>query len=134
MRRVPLDVAGRDVLELGCGTGKNTAWLAKRARTVIGLDFSPGMLAKAQQRVRAPHVRLVRHDVRRPWSVPDASVDAVVGHLVLEHVAKLAPIYAEAMRVLRRGGRLLLCELHPSASGEAARPASRAPRRVGPSA
>jgi ubiquinone/menaquinone biosynthesis C-methylase UbiE len=113
VRRAPLDVDGRDLLELGCGTGKNTAWLAERARSVIALDFSPGMLARARQRVGSEHVRFVRHDVREPWPVPAAAVDVVVGNLVLEHVEDLSPIYAEAARVLRPGGRLLLCELHP---------------------
>jgi len=117
LRRAPLGVDGRDVLELGCGTGKNTAWLAERARSVVGLDFSPGMLARARERVEAAgtagRVRLVRHDVREPWPAPDASADVVVGNLVLEHVRELAPVYGEAARVLRPGGRLLLCELHP---------------------
>jgi malonyl-CoA O-methyltransferase len=113
VRRVPLTVAGRDVLELGCGTGKNTAWLAERAKTVVGLDFSPGMLARARERVGATHVRFVQHDVREPWPVPDVTADVIVGNLVLEHVGDLAPIYAEAVRALRPGGQLLLCELHP---------------------
>jgi malonyl-CoA O-methyltransferase len=106
-------VAGREVLELGCGTGKNTAWLAERAASVTALDFSEGMLARARTRVAAPHVRFVRHDVREPWPLPDARVDVVVGNLVLEHVEALGPVFAEAARVLRPGGRLFLCELHP---------------------
>ena len=116
VRAAPLGVEGADVLELGCGTGKNTVWLAERARTVLGLDLSAGMLARARQRLTdadARRVQLVRHDVREPWPLPDAAVDVVVGTLVLEHVEALAPVYAEAARVLRPGGRLLLCELHP---------------------
>jgi malonyl-CoA O-methyltransferase len=113
LRCAPLRFEGADVLELGCGTGKNTAWLAERSRSVLALDFSDGMLARARERVHAPHVRFARHDVREPWPSADASADVVVGNLVLEHVADLAPIYAEAARVLRPGGRLFLCELHP---------------------
>jgi malonyl-CoA O-methyltransferase len=117
VRAAPLGVAGRDVLELGCGTGKNTVWLAARARTVVGLDFSAGMLAQARRRLdaagEAAPVRLVRHDVREPWPVADGAVDLVIGNLVLEHVERLPPIFAEGYRVLRPGGRLFLCELHP---------------------
>jgi malonyl-CoA O-methyltransferase len=117
LRRAPLDLDGRDVVELGCGTGKNTVWLAERARTVLALDFSDGMLARARERLAAQagaaSVRFVRHDVREPWPATLASVDVVVGNLVLEHVEALAPVYAEAARVLRPGGQLLLCELHP---------------------
>jgi ubiquinone/menaquinone biosynthesis C-methylase UbiE len=112
-RNVALTVAGRDVLELGCGTGKNTAWLGRRARTVIALDFSAAMLAKARKRVRASRVRFARHDINRPWPLRGSSVDAVMGNLVLEHIRKLGPIYREARRVLRPGGQLFLCELHP---------------------
>jgi malonyl-CoA O-methyltransferase len=116
VRRAPLALDGRDVLELGCGTGKNTTYLAARARTVLALDFSDGMLARARDRVAgagAAHVRFARHDVREPWPVADAAVDAVVGNLVLEHVERLEPLFAEAARVLRPGGQLWLCELHP---------------------
>ena len=113
VRRAPLSFAGRDVLELGCGTGKNTEWLAERARSVVALDFSEPMLRRARERVGAVHVRFLQHDVREPWPVPDASVDVVVGNLVLEHVEDLAPVYAEAARVLRQGGQLFVCELHP---------------------
>jgi ubiquinone/menaquinone biosynthesis C-methylase UbiE len=113
LRRASIAISGSDVLELGCGTGKNTIWLAERARSVIGLDLSEGMLARAGARVPAPHVRFVQHDVRASWPVPDASMDVVVGNLVLEHVPELAPVYAQASRVLRPGGQLWLCELHP---------------------
>jgi ubiquinone/menaquinone biosynthesis C-methylase UbiE len=114
LRQAPLGVDGADVLELGCGTGKNTVWLAEHARSVVALDFSGGMLARANERIgAAPHVRFVEQDLRTRWTIPDESVDAVIGNLVLEHVAELAPVYAEAARVLRRGGRLWLCELHP---------------------
>ena len=41
------------------------------------------------------------------------SIDVVVGNLVLEHVRDLAPVFAEAARVLRAGGQFFCCELHP---------------------
>jgi ubiquinone/menaquinone biosynthesis C-methylase UbiE len=113
VRRAPLRIAGRDVLELGCGTGKNTVWLAADARQVHALDFSAGMLAEARRRIPAEKVRFVEHDIRTAWPLAAGSVDVVVGNLVLEHVRDLAPIHAEAARVLRPGGQLFLCELHP---------------------
>ena len=113
VRHAPLAVDGRDVLELGCGTGKNTGWLAATARLVHAMDFSAGMLAVARRRVEAPNVRFVEHDIRRPWPLPDGAVDVVVGNLVLEHVEDLSAVFAESARVLRPGGRLFLCELHP---------------------
>lgn len=113
LRTVGIRVGGRDVLELGCGTGKNTAWLAEGARSVVALDFSAGMLARARNRVPAAHVRFAHHDIRHPWPLADGSVDLVAGNLVLEHIEDLAAIYREAARVLRSPGELLFCELHP---------------------
>jgi malonyl-CoA O-methyltransferase len=113
VRQSPLHLAGLRVLELGCGTGKNSQWLAGQARELVALDFSPGMLDVARRRVRAAHVRFVEHDITRPWPVETASCDVVVGNLVLEHVRDLGPIYAEAARALRPGGQLYFCELHP---------------------
>lgn len=113
VRAAPLRLVGQRVLEIGCGTGKNSAWLASQALEVIALDFSAGMLAVARELVSASHVRFVEHDIRAPWPLDDAAVDLVVGNLVLEHVQHLAPVYAEAARVLRSGGQLFLCELHP---------------------
>jgi ubiquinone/menaquinone biosynthesis C-methylase UbiE len=113
VRQSPLHLNGARVLELGCGTGKNSQWLAMQARELVALDFSPGMLDVARRRVRAAHVRFVERDITHAWPVEAASVDVVVGNLVLEHVRDLGPIYAEAARVLRPGGELFLCELHP---------------------
>lgn len=113
VRNAPLRIEGRRVLEIGCGTGKNTAWLAEHAAHVTAMDFSEGMLARARERVAGRGVTFVRHDVREPWPLDDASADVVIGNLVLEHVADLAPVYAEAARVLTPGGELFFCELHP---------------------
>ena len=108
-----LDIAGRSALEIGCGTGKNTEWLARHAAGVVAIDFSAGMLKVAAERVQQTHVRFVQHDVRERWPVADRSIDVIVGNLVLEHVEDLGHIYAEAARVLRAGGQLYFCELHP---------------------
>jgi ubiquinone/menaquinone biosynthesis C-methylase UbiE len=113
LRQVPLQLAGARVLEVGCGTGKNSAWLVSQVRELIALDFSPGMLDVARRRVRSDAARFVEHDITRPWPMDSGSVDVVVGNLVLEHVRELGPVFAEAARVLRAGGQLFFCELHP---------------------
>ena len=113
MRRAPLVLENRDVLELGCGTGKNTVFLAEHAKSVLAMDFSEGMIARAHQRLATSNVRFILHDVRELWPVETASVDVVVANLILEHVHDLAPVYFEAARVLRPAGQLFVCELHP---------------------
>jgi ubiquinone/menaquinone biosynthesis C-methylase UbiE len=112
VRRFAPDPNGLEVLELGCGTGKNTVWLAERARRVTAMDFSAGMLEVARTRVPSA-VQLLQHDVRHPWPLAAASVDVVIGDLVLEHVEAVDFVFAEAARVMRPGGRVFFCELHP---------------------
>jgi ubiquinone/menaquinone biosynthesis C-methylase UbiE len=113
LRQAGLRLQGRDVLEIGCGTGKNTEWLARESRSVVAMDFSEGMLAQARARVSAPNVRFVAHDVRDAWPISATSVDVVTCNLVLEHVRALPQIFDEAVRVLRDGGQLFISELHP---------------------
>jgi ubiquinone/menaquinone biosynthesis C-methylase UbiE len=113
LRGARLDVNGREVLEIGCGTGTRTRWLAEHGAGVLALDFSTEMLRRARSRVRSPRVRFLQHDVRCAWPLAAGSVDLVIGALVLEHVADLEPIFAESVRVLRPAGELFVCELHP---------------------
>jgi ubiquinone/menaquinone biosynthesis C-methylase UbiE len=135
LRRQALNLGGTDVLEVGSGTGKNTVWLAARARSVVGLDFSEHMLARARARTLPAHVRFVRHDLRAAWPLPDAAVDVVVADLVLEHVEHLQHFFSEARRVLRSRGQLFNCELHPfrqliGGQAEFTAPGSSTPRKV----
>lgn len=113
LRQVNLDLDGRKVVEVGCGTGRNTTWLAESAAEIVGLDFSEEMLAQARSRVNDPRVRFVQHDARMTWPLANASADVVIAMLILEHVENLAPVFAEAARVLSSGGQFFLCELHP---------------------
>lgn len=103
----------RAILELGCGTGKNTQLLAQLGERVLALDFSAGMIARAREKVRAAHVRFASADITQPWPCESGAFDLVVCNLVLEHVADLGLILGEAARVLEDGGQVLLCELHP---------------------
>lgn len=103
----------KSVLEIGCGTGKNTALLAEIAETVWAFDFSVGMLEKARQKVPAGNVSFVVTDLTREWPCKQRTVDLIACNLVLEHVRDLSFIFAEAFRVLVKGGRFFVCELHP---------------------
>ena len=102
-----------DVLEIGCGTGLNTQWLAARAGRVVAVDFSDAMLEKARRRLEEADVSLRALDVTEPWPFDGRQFDCVVSTLVLEHVERLGPVFREARRVLRSGGRFYLSELHP---------------------
>jgi ubiquinone/menaquinone biosynthesis C-methylase UbiE len=107
------DLRPRSVLELGCGTGKNTLFLARIGGQVRALDFSAGMLAQARAKQPGTNVSFSLADLTRTWPCDDASADLIVANLVLEHIADLGFIFAEAARCLEPGGRMFLSELHP---------------------
>jgi len=113
LRRADLPLAGARVFEAGCGTGLNTEFLAGQGAQVVAMDFSGAMLEKARARVGQSSVRFEVGDVTHPWPAEDESCDLVVITLVLEHVEDLAPVFAQARRVLRKGGLLYIAELHP---------------------
>lgn len=101
------------ILELGCGTGKNTQWLLHKAKSIIALDFSEQMLAIAQQKISSPKVHFQTADITQSWSVADQSIDFICCNLVLEHVQNLFPFFEQAADKLKNKGMILISELHP---------------------
>lgn len=101
------------ILELGCGTGKNTPFYASIGNSVCALDFSEGMIAQARAKLQSGNVRFAIADFTQPWPCANGSFDLVVCNLVLEHIADLSFIFSEAYRVLKAGGHFFNCELHP---------------------
>jgi malonyl-CoA O-methyltransferase len=102
------------VLELGCGTGKNTGLLSEVAGSVHAFDFSEGMLSQARARVSAANVVFQRQDLSNtPWPVETASANLATFNLVLEHLESLEPLFVEVARCLVPGGLLHVSELHP---------------------
>jgi len=112
------DVRGQRIVDIGCGTGRHTARLALAGAHVLGLDQSPGMLARARQKVVAggvtERVVLIEHDVRRGLPLADGSVDLALCCLVLDHIADLVGFFREMRRVVKPGGPLVLSSMHPA--------------------
>jgi SAM-dependent methyltransferase len=109
------DVAGLDVVDVGCGTGRHAVRLAARGANVVGVDFSDGMLARAKEKEGAGGVRWVVSDVTRPpLPLPDHSFDRVVCALVVDHVAALREFFGELGRLCREDGRIVVTVMHPA--------------------
>lgn len=107
------DLQCKSILEVGCGTGKNTALLAQIGDRVHALDFSEGMLKRAKEKLVSDNVIFLVADITKQWPCADESADLVVCNLVLEHIEDLSFVFSEAFRSLIEGGRFFICELHP---------------------
>jgi ubiquinone/menaquinone biosynthesis C-methylase UbiE len=114
LRDVLSNIQGTDIIEVGCGTGYNTRWLANYANSVRAIDISPGMLVQARRNVSSQSVQFLQHDITRAWPLEDQSADYVLAVLVMEHIEQLELVFKEAVRTLRPGGTFLMIELHPA--------------------
>ena len=121
MRDLWGNVAGRRVLDLGCGTGRHTLALAAAGARVTALDQSPEMMALARPKLQGYAVEWETHALPGPLPFADDTFDLVVMGLVAEHVADLDSLLSEASRVVRPGGRCLLSALHRDRTGEGQR-------------
>jgi malonyl-CoA O-methyltransferase len=108
------DVRNLSVLDLGCGTGRHSLWLAEAGATVTAVDFSEGMLAEARRKPGAETIRFMIHDLHQPLPFQSNSFDVVVSGLVLEHLHDLGNFFAEIRRVLKPGGRAVVSAMHPA--------------------
>ena len=102
-----------NVLEIGCGTGKNTEWLVTRANRLVGLDFSKNMLALALEKIKSDKVDFIDANINHEWPVNDNSFDLATVNLTLEHIENLDHIFWSLYRKLNAGGKCFVCELHP---------------------
>lgn len=110
------------VLELGCGTGKNTLFLLGKANHIIGIDFSQEMMNKAKEKVdkflksstnKEKKVQFQKADLTKEWNVPGGFADLITCSLTLEHIQNLNFIFNQANKKLRTNGLFFICELHP---------------------
>ena len=102
-----------NVLELGCGSGKNTEWLITRANKLVGLDFSKGMLDIARNKIISPKAIFIETDLNEKWRISNNSFDIATVNLTLEHIEILDHIFSSLFMKLTRGGKCFVCEIHP---------------------
>ncbi|GAA1727243.1 demethylmenaquinone methyltransferase [Microcella frigidaquae] len=98
---------GERVLDIAAGTGTSSAALAKSGAEVIALDFSPGMVEEGRK--RHPDLMFVQGDAEKlPFA--DGEFDAVTISFGLRNVQHPQVALAEMHRVLKPGGRVVICE------------------------
>jgi len=103
----------RSILELGCGTSKNTVFLSEIGERVTAVDFSARMLRQSKEKVKSNHVAFCLADLSRPLPFEAGSADLITCNLVLEHIENLSPVFSEGSRALVERGFLFVNELHP---------------------
>jgi len=101
------------VLELGCGSGKNTEWLITKADKLVGLDFSKNMLNLARGKITSKKVTFINTNINEKWPISDDSFDLATINLTLEHIEKLDHVFNSLSMKLVQGGKCFVCELHP---------------------
>jgi ubiquinone/menaquinone biosynthesis C-methylase UbiE len=102
-----------NVLELGCGTGKNTVWLLTQAKKIIGLDFSGEMLTLAKEKISDQRVTFEKTDLTKKWDIENEFADLITCSLTLEHIENLDHIFTQANQKLKKDGLFFISELHP---------------------
>jgi len=108
------DVAGRRVLEAGCGPGALTGWLADNGATVTAFDVSAEMVRLARERLGG-RARILAADLAQPLTfAAGASIDLVVASLVLHYLEDWRAPLAEFHRVLAAGGAVVFSTHHPA--------------------
>jgi demethylmenaquinone methyltransferase / 2-methoxy-6-polyprenyl-1,4-benzoquinol methylase len=99
--------AGERILDVAAGTGTSSAALARTGATVVALDFSAGMIEEGRR--RQPKIEFVQADAEKlPFG--DDEFDAVTISFGLRNVEHPKTALAEMYRVLKPGGRLVVCE------------------------
>jgi len=101
---------GRDVLDLGCGSGFHLPLFATTARTVVGVEPHPDLVALARRRTRRSGNVSVLQGVAQAIPMPDASVDVVHVRWAYFFGPGSDPGLAELDRVVRRGGTALVID------------------------
>ncbi len=107
------------LLEIGCGTGFYTAWLAKRGYEVVGIDLSPNMIEEARRRC-PDEVKLFVGNCEDPGAVLDSQgiaggFDAIVGVNTFSYYPNKKDALRSYRELLRPGGRLVLLDIHGDA-------------------
>jgi ubiquinone/menaquinone biosynthesis C-methylase UbiE len=113
LREVFSIISFNTVLEIGCGTGKNSEWLLQKAEQITAVDLSGEMLSKAKEKIQSDKVEFIKADINSDCDFTQKTFDLVSFSLVLEHIENLDHIFKEVYKKLNDQGYVYIGELHP---------------------
>lgn len=113
LRDILSSISFNSVLEIGCGTGKNTEWFLSKAEHITAADLSEEMLSKAKQKIQSEKVEFIQADINNEWDFTKKTFDLISFSLVLEHIENLDHIFKEGYKKLNEQGFIYIGELHP---------------------
>src|SRR5574341_364423 len=107
------DVAGKTVLDAGCGPGIYSQWLVDQVAQVVAVDVTPEFVEITRERLGG-RARVLRANLEQRLNfADDSSFDIFVCALVLDHIRDWAPTFAEFYRILKPGGIFTFSAGHP---------------------
>lgn len=104
------EIPSGNALDAACGTGRYTEFLHSLGHTVTGVDLSVKMLERAK--TRNQYINFLQGDFK---SLPleDSVFDLTICALAITHYQNITKILSELSRVTRRGGRIVISDIHP---------------------
>lgn len=107
------DVAGKHVLDAGCGPGVYSAWLVDQGAQVVALDANPKMVRIAKNKLGSK-ARVLHASLDEPLDfLAEASFEIIVSPLVMDYVKDWRRAFKEFFRVLKPAGILVFSIEHP---------------------
>ena len=116
----PVSLRGRELVDLGCGTGRHWPLLLEmQPARIRGFDSSPGMIDRLKEKFNGAQA-FVSDGPALP-GVADGSVDLLISTLTIAHIEAPAAYFKEWHRVLKPGGLVLITDYHPEALARGAK-------------
>jgi malonyl-CoA O-methyltransferase len=107
------DINGKQVLDLGCGTGRYCVLLTNRGAEVTGIDPAPVMIEKAREKVNENLNFEIEQGLLEDSDFPNEHFDLIVSALTFGHIPDIEPVFREMKRILKNDGRIVVSDFHP---------------------